>query len=531
MGSSNCISNDGKNYKRDDYYDLVEKKMKGAINDNKYNLNNQNISLESADFKSNLYNNLQNTKNKVNFFIPWKSHLIVYLNSLTYNWAKNLLNYIEECNFSNENKFESQLFYEEFKIMTCPKIIKKKEKENKENFKDDINDDTLKNPYLDFSKDLTESILSDDSNNNLIDLRKEDKINKETRKEYCKVFKEQIYKEDHPIYIIITKFNLFFVEEIDNKIEEIKNEENENIIKKNCEDFITQIQDFILEVHIIFKLFYSRTISLSSFSEEKDELINLIIGVFFNIGNFYEKMKKLLFYLNKNKINLYKEKIELFSDIRPNDLGINEKFCLNDITREYQENLKKNKKEDELIEKKEIIDTTSPKQLNLKLNIEEEQEKNNYFYPGNKFRITSESSKLQRFTNRFSNYYNNLNHIKEPYEDPINFLKEINNYNAPFEKLIIIASLSSLISESIDDFYKDLKEFIKPSMLNIGADELTSIYLYIIIKVNLPELFIYCDLIEYFTVSSTKSNMFGFYFSTVKGVLNHILEVDDKSKL
>ena len=242
-------------------------------------------------------------------------------------------------------------------------------------------------------------------------------------------------------------------------------------------------------------------------------------------------MKKLLFYLNKNKINLYKEKIELFSDLTPNDIGINEKFCLNDTTREYQENLKKNKKEDELIEKKEIIDTTSPKQLNLKLNIEEEQEKNNYNYHGNKIKITSESSKLQRFTNRFSNYYNNLNHIKEPYEDPINFLKEINNYNAPFEKLIIIASLSSLISESIDDFYKDLKEFIQPSMLNIGADELTSIYLYIIIKVNLPELFIYCDLIEYFTISSTKNNMYGFYFSTVKGVLNHILDIDDKSKL
>ena len=68
-------------------------------------------------------------------------------------------------------------------------------------------------------------------------------------------------------------------------------------------------------------------------------------------------------------------------------------------------------------------------------------------------------------------------------------------------------------------------------MLNIGADELTSIYLYIIIKVNLPELFIYCDLIEYFTISSTKNNMYGFYFSTIKGVLNHILEVDDKSKL
>ena len=407
---------------------------------------------------------------------------------------------------------------------------KKKEKENKENSMDYMNDDSLKNPYLNLSNDLTESLTSDDFNNNLIDLTKEDKRIKKKRKEYCKAFKEQIYKEDHPIYIIISKFNLFFVEEIDKKIEEIKNKENENDMREKCEDFIQQIQDFIKEIHIAFKLFYSRTISLSLFSDEKDELINLIIGVFFNIGNFYEKMKNLLYYVNKNNMNLYKEKIELFSDISPKDLGINEKFLLNDTTRQYQENLKKNKKEFDLIETNEIIDSTNPKQLNLKLNIEEEQEKNNIFHENN-FKITSESSKLQKYTNRFSNFYKNQNHIKEPYKDSIIFLKEINNNKAPFEKLIIIASLSSLITESINDFYKDLKEFINPSMLNIGADELTSIYLYILIKVNLPELFIYCDLIEYFTVSSTKSNMFGFYFSTVKGVLNHILEVDDKSKL
>ncbi len=531
MGSSNSILNNEKDYKRDGYYDLVEKKMIKALKDNKYNLNNQNICLESVDFKSSLYNKLQNKKNKVNFFIPWKSHLMIYLSTLEYTWAKNLLNYIQKCNFYNENKFESQLFYEEFKIMTCPKIIKKKEKENKDNSKNYMNDDSLKNPYLDLSNDLTESLVSDDLNNNLIDLIKEDKKNKKKRKEYCKVFKEHIYKEDHPIYMIITQFNLIFVEEIEKKIEEIKNKENENDIRKDYEDFIQQIQDFIVEIHIIFKLFYSRTISLSLFSDEKDELINLIIGVFFNIGNFYEKMKNLLYYVNKNNMNLYKEKIELFSDISPKDLGINEKFLLNDTTIQYLENLKKNKKEYELIETKEIIDTTSPKQLNLKLNIEEEQEKSNHIYHGNKFKITSESSKLQKFTNRFSDYYKNVSHIKEPYEDPIIFLKEINNYKTPFEKLIIIASLSSLITESINDFYKDLKEFINPSMLNIGADELTSIYLYIIIKVNLPELFIYCDLIEYFTVSYTKSNIYGFYFSTVKGVLNHILEVDDRSKL
>ena len=128
MGSSNSILKDGNDYNINNYYDLVEKNMKIALNDNRNNLNNQNISLESIDFKSNLYDNLRNAKNIVNFFIPWKSHLIIYLNNLQHDWAKSLLNYIKKCNFYNENKFESQLFYEEFKIMTCPKIIKKKRK-------------------------------------------------------------------------------------------------------------------------------------------------------------------------------------------------------------------------------------------------------------------------------------------------------------------------------------------------------------------------------------------------------------------
>ena len=64
MGSSNSILNNEKDYKRDGYYDLVEKKMIKALKDNKYNLNNQNICLESVDFKSSLYNKLQNKKNK-----------------------------------------------------------------------------------------------------------------------------------------------------------------------------------------------------------------------------------------------------------------------------------------------------------------------------------------------------------------------------------------------------------------------------------------------------------------------------------
>ena len=133
MGSSNSILKDGNDYNINNYYDLVEKNMKIALNDNRNNLNNQNISLESIDFKSNLYDNLRNAKNIVNFFILCISYLIIYLNNLQHDWAKSLLNYIKKCNFYNENKFESQLFYEEFKIMTCPKIIKKKEKENIEN--------------------------------------------------------------------------------------------------------------------------------------------------------------------------------------------------------------------------------------------------------------------------------------------------------------------------------------------------------------------------------------------------------------
>lgn len=527
MGSSNSYSNISKDKNFVDYYDLIEKNLKKALNVNYNNINNQEISLKKSDFKNDTTNKFNKINNQELYFIPWKNHLIYYLMGFDYYWAERLLEFLRKNHFTNENKFESQIFYEEYKINTCPKVIIKINKDN-QNIFDLIDDETLPNPFINLSNNLTGSLSSINSNNSN-EYSVEDK---KRRKEYCTIFKEQMYHEDHPIYIIIKQFISLFIEEIDKKIEYIKNQKIEDIklLKNECNEIMEQIQSFVLEIQIVFKLFYSRTISLIDFKDEREEILNLITSVFFNVGNFYQKLYEFLFIINKNKILLFKEKIEILGNIEPEDLDIQEKFLLNNKTRKFQETLKQNKPRNIEDESNEI--NTSSNKLNLKLNIEEEQSNNNnHKYEDNELIVSSESSKLKRFINKFI-FNRNKNDNKEPYEDAILFLKGINNYKTPFEKLIIIASVSSLITEAINEFWKDMKQYIEPTMLNIGSDDLTPIYIYILVKANLPELFIHCDFIKFFTCFSSKNTgVMGFYYNTVKGCLNYILELKDKSEL
>lgn len=68
----------------------------------------------------------------------------------------------------------------------------------------------------------------------------------------------------------------------------------------------------------------------------------------------------------------------------------------------------------------------------------------------------------------------------------------------------------------------------QPSLLSIDADQLMTIYIYIILKADIPELIIHSELVKQFTTSMTKSTMLGYYFTTLEGSLNYILEIKDK---
>ena len=581
--------NEEKNLKNS-YYKIINKTMKERFEKNKKDVFGLRYCLYPKDFKRSFINPRMSI-GQTYYVIPWKTYL---MRKLIFEkeehgciWAKNLHNFLSSESFPNQSKYQNMFFYQEFQILT---------KHCKQNQNEDDNEEDKTDPFTSIreriSNNLMASFVSADSmsphNSLRDDPNYEYQFNKLKIKEYMEIFKQHISLTEHPINIIINAFINEFVPYI-NDVIEFYNNYNDNKIgfKEKAEDIITQLQDFIVLMQTVIKLFYSKCINYTYFKDEKDEFLNLVSYIIFNSDKIYQKFFKLFEIMNKEKMESLKKKFELLGDMEPQEFGIKDKFCLNDKTRTYMEDLKKEKKNsrkkyqknsenDEDKEKDKEInkveDDDDENKLSLKINGKENEvkiedniedniniketikEKNdnkdddkdddddnneniiktdtNIINTNNDIhepiRITSESGKLSLFTKQFARLSNLKDYNKEPFGQAIEFLKAINEFKVPLEKLIIIASISSLITECVNRFWKDMEKFIKPSMLSIDADELMTIFIYIVYKCDMPSLFVHADFINYFTSPTTKSTMIGYYYTTLRGCLDFLIEVKDK---
>ena len=112
--------------------------------------------------------------------------------------------------------------------------------------------------------------------------------------------------------------------------------------------------------------------------------------------------------------------------------------------------------------------------------------------------------------------------ISLPYETAIQLLKQIQKYKSPFEKMLIFASLGNEIKNCIDDFWKDMEDYIKPDLLGVEAEQLMTIFIYIIAKAKIKDIVVHCRLIQLFTTSMTKSSMIGYYYSNAEASVTFI---------
>ena len=87
------------------------------------------------------------------------------------------------------------------------------------------------------------------------------RLGKAKLKEYIDIFRRHLCHKDHPINIIFNRFYQEFNPIIINTISSCKNILNENDVLQKCEDIIYQLQDFMVTLQIITKLFYSNCIS------------------------------------------------------------------------------------------------------------------------------------------------------------------------------------------------------------------------------------------------------------------------------
>ena len=344
------------------YFSRVNKLLRNYYVSNMYNNNNLEISLELKSFKSNP------TKPAIQDQ-TWLEYITNYIYSLDcrehYSWCNELLDYIDEQSFLSESKYDSIFFYNEFLLKTIPQsLVDQKDLDNDENI---IEIDKIENTYnskkainleeLDITANLggsyldlnTDELLPDDPT---VQYQKRRKY----VKKYIKIFREHIYKNnEHPIMCIINSFNKIFCKYINTKLKDFDDklkkfqleadEYNKNL-EKFEEEITTNLQNFIIHMHCTTKLFYSTVIDYSPFQQEKDDLMNMLITLFFKTGNLYETIYELYSRAFSQKIQDLQDKLIKLKNVKPKSLGIQVKFCLDDDTLELQKNILKQKREE-----------------------------------------------------------------------------------------------------------------------------------------------------------------------------------------
>ena len=608
-------------------------------------------------------------------FINWLDYLYHYLEEEKNKdriWAQHFLDKLDQEYFLMENKYLSQFFFEEYGIMSIPgSLCKKKKREKKIN----VNTSVL-NVTQNLGGSFGESFNQYESES---DAGYKYKETRNKVKGYINIFKEHILNTDHPINIVAQIFESVWVDFAKNKLEEMKynfgepNEESKKEIEKEIGDLTYQFQRFMIKLQVCLKLFYSRTIDFSFFTQEKDELINLTTFLVFRTGHIYETMFSLYAYGLSPEITEMSIKYQKLRTITPEDLGISRQFCLDKETLDLQEEIlekqlkevSENEEEEEKNkEKKEKIDAEKgvmefdivekPKEskniktmimvikdrknripkpgqrniddmeVNLHFDDDNSDEDNNINILGKNDSMLIESNNLligsmfprseiaddilpsanvsvdnatlfkrpgfnindttEYLISTNINNNNNINPKPEkkeflfakksgfepseettndpnllivrdpnaerknvvplmtekilgkvsflrqnkddclsyPYETAIQLLKQIRKYKTPFEKMMIIANISNEITECINDFWKIMEHYFKKDILNIEAEQIMTIFIYIIIKSGITDIFVHYKMIKLFTTCMTKSSTIGYYYATAEASIMFI---------
>ena len=372
-------------------------------------------------------------------------------------------------------------------------------------------------------------------------------------------------KEDIMTFIIKNKLE----DKIDDELKEEINYKKRQVIK--------DIQSFIDTTSISLKLFYSKSINYQLFISEKDEFINLISYFLFKENDFYNIIFNLFELSNIEKYKKLRDKKNSLGEISTRDAGINQKFCLDENNKKNIDVHSNEKKEKPgIIQYFERIDEFKERYASFNEKISKESSNfsrqkfdftYSFDYNNKKNKIKNDKNKeksIQR-SNTITNYKefservnrndttlkekleadmdnnpstidfpeikDSKNELNIPYGEAIYYFKNIKDYNVPLDKLTIIALVSVLITDCIDEFWKTEMENLDTKFLKVDADELISIYLYIIYNLDLPSLYTQLDFIENFTGSITKQSMIGYYFTSVVGSLEFIMSSDKKEDL
>ena len=609
-------------YNQKQYFNRVNTILRNNYLSNLYSDYNLQVSLEPKSLgESQLKPNKLEEISWIDYIYRHLEFVIKqYINA---NWVIEFKNALSKEPFVSENKYFSDFFYNEYNFKTCPLIINE--------LYNDLNDniiDVNNQPLIDLNNSLYNNIgyneldVTDNLGGSYLETNIEYtdpndptfqyNMRRKILKKYVKIFKKHIYNNlQHPInrviFLFVRSFCRYINTNIDNFNNKLKNRllfgDNFEKAIKNFENEITIcLGNFIITMHTSLKLFYSTCINYTCFDEEKDDILNLITSLFFKTGKLYESIYTLYSMSFSNDIEKLQEKFNDLKNVKPKELGVQIKFCLDEDTLELQRNILKEKQNEKNVKEnekqKEIKD--EEKILNKKNELfqikESEDEKDNEDDNDNiintdknldinnsnniidnnknddegvylletinedmsidlKDALYAGFIHLRNTVNSFNNKKYLFPKIRQnlrdtlalndkyiveakasgklpiPFYSAINLLKNLRNYKTPFEKIIILAALSDQITESVSNFWSSMKNYIKSTYLSIEADEIMAIFVFIVIKSQMPEMFIETKIITNFTTAGTRAFTLSYNLTLMEASLETISKMENTKEI
>ena len=301
---------------------------------------------------------------------------------------------------------------------------------------------------------------------------------------------------------------------------DIKNNKNSSQYKSNFHNYNIKVKENEMEknkIDLILKLVNENKKRCPKYGDREVEetKVNLDFEENFNLISAQENIKeKELNYNISNALlpinEIENDEEQKYTDVKRLYRDIKRSFSINDNNDECINNISNDISYEDLSNRNIIIRTT----------LNDKNEKNLI------------NTKIEKVFNRVSFLRTkNVEYLAFPYETAIQLLKQIKKYKTPFEKMMIIASISNEITECINDFWRNLSEYIKNDLLNLEIDQLMAIFIYIIIKAQIFDISAHCKIIKSFTTCLTQASMIGYYYSTVEASVLYIQSIKNINDL
>lgn len=109
----------------------------------------------------------------------------------------------------------------------------------------------------------------------------------------------------------------------------------------------------------------------------------------------------------------------------------------------------------------------------------------------------------------------------KPYFKAIEKLKELEKQFSPLRKLGVIVQVSRILCECVDEYWKDDTTVLKEDLV-ISADQILSIFLYIVIKARITCLAGHVQMILEFGREIVRNGSMGYYVTTLEACVDQV---------